>query len=95
MLPPFLFSPVGSAPSPLAVRSPGEVGRVSAVPCSQDELTVNFSAALCSVRNLPSEAWASWGMFVWQDGGEGQGGFCGHRLQALAALGSGPGLLGS
>lgn len=38
-----------------------------------------LATALCSARNPPSEAWASWGMFVGKEGG-----FCSHRLQALA-----------
>lgn len=42
---------------------------------SQDALTVSLPTAVCSSRNLPCEAWASWGMFVGQDGGEGKAGF--------------------
>lgn len=56
---------------------------------------MSFPTALCSARNAPREAWASWGVFMEQGGQEGKGGLCSSRLQALAALGSGLGLLGS
>lgn len=65
----------------------GGPGRPAAARIPSREL----ASALCSARHPPSEAWASWGMFV----GKEEGGFCSHRLQALAALGSVPGLLGS
>ena len=73
------------------------MGRVRAGPPSrsQDASAMSFPQHLCAVRNLPSEAWTSRGMFVEQDGGDG-GGVCRHRLQeALAALGSGLGVPGS
>ena len=83
------------APGPATERLPGRWGGSG---LAQDASAASFPQHLRAIRNLPSEARASRGMFVEQDGGEGGEGVCSHRLQeALAALGSAlgvPGLLG-
>lgn len=80
------------AATPSHVETCQETGRAGpGRPAAARIPSRELASALCSARHPPSEAWASWGMFV----GKEEGGFCSHRLQALAALGSVPGLLGS
>lgn len=77
-------------------EAPREVGRVRAAqvgwasPRCLKGLELPPSPLFCQDRFQVSQS-----MLVGQDGGEGRGGLCNHRLQDLAVLGSGLGLLGS
>lgn len=72
----------GLCSSPTAWRSPREVRRVTAAQLQPGCPSCEFAHSLSSARSLPREAWASWGVFMEQNGEEGRGGFYSHRFQA-------------